>query len=273
MATTMATTVESARPGGFALRRFGMMFKADALMYVREKSAVFWVMVFPILLMLLFGSIWGNQLLNEADPNSATFISYLTPGLIVLSLLSNGLIGNATTMSTYREKGILRRIQATPLPVWQLLLSSIIFQSLIMIMQAGVMLGVSVLVFNATYDFWGLAGAIPAVVFVAVTFMAMGTAVAALVSKTKTVEVVAQVINVPLMFLGGLWTPISFLPDWLGGIAKYLPTAMAADLVRAPMLSSLSINATNLPIIVSILGLALYLVAAIVIAARFFKWR
>jgi ABC-2 type transport system permease protein len=250
-----------------------MLLKADLLMFLREKTAVFFVIVFPILLMLLFGAIWGNVSLGEGGPDSATFISYLTPGLIVLSLLSNGLIGNATIMATYREKGILRRIQATPLPVGQLLLSSIMVQSAVMIVQTGIMLAVSILVFNASYNVWGLLGAIPAVVFGAVMFMAMGTAVAALVTKTKTVEVVAQVINVPLMFLGGLWTPIDQLPDWLGNIARFLPTAMAADLVRSPLLSSFNFDATNLPVMVSAVGVALYLIASVLVAARFFRWR
>lgn len=271
MAATLATTNRTAS-SGFSTRRFGMMLKSSALMFVREKAAIFWVIIFPILLMLLFGSIWGNMPMAEGGPNSATFISYLTPGMIVLSLLSMGLVGNASEMASYREKGILKRIQATPMPVWQLLLATILVQSFIMILQAGLMIAVSVVAFNASYNIWGLLGAIPAIVFGALLFMTMGTAIAGVVSSTKTAEVLAQVINVPLMFLGGLWTPISQLPDWLGEVAKYLPTAMIADLVRAPMLNSLGFEATNLPLMVSAIGAAVYLVLSLVAAARYFKW-
>lgn len=271
MATTLPIAQAHTPARGGGLRRFILLTQSNFLMYVREKSAIFWVIIFPIALMLLFGSIWGTMTMGDA-PGGLTFISYLAPGLIVLSLLSNGLVGNAEELSNYREKGILRRIQATPLPVWQLLLSRILMQSTIMVAQAGIMLAVSMLAFNARYDFIGVVIAVPAIVLGAVLFMAMGTCVAAMVKKTQTANVVSQVINVPLMFLGGLWTPIEQLPDWLGAVARYLPTSMVADLVRAPMLSSFGIEATNLPVMVSLVGVLVYLAASIAIATRFFKW-
>jgi ABC-2 type transport system permease protein len=270
MATNVTTLVKTGTAGG-SMRLFRNLLQANFLMFVREKAALFWVILFPIALMLLFGSIWGNMKLNPADPNSLTFISYLAPGLIVLSLMSNGLIGNAETMATYRERGILRRIQTTPMPLWQWLLAHIVMSAAVMVGQAFLMIGTSMVVFNARYDTWGLIAAIPSVVLGAIMFMAMGQAVAAMVSKAKTVAVAAQVINVPLMFLGGLWTPIDQLPDWLQAFSKYLPSAMMADLVRAPMLATFNIQ-TNLPVMVSLVGVVIFFAVSVALAVRFFKW-
>jgi ABC-2 type transport system permease protein len=271
MATNVTTLVKTGSAGG-SMRLFRNLLQANFLMFVREKASLFWVILFPIALMLLFGSIWGNMKLNPADPNSTlTFISYLAPGLIVLSLMSNGLIGNAETMATYRERGILRRIHTTPMPLWQWLLAHIVVGAIVMVGQSFLMIITSMLVFNARYDTWGLLAAIPSVVLGAVMFMAMGQAVAAMVSKAKTVAVAAQVINVPLMFLGGLWTPIEMLPDWLQAISKYLPSAMMADLVRAPMLATFNIE-TNLPVMVSLIGVIIYFAVSVALAVRFFKW-
>lgn len=269
---TNVTVLENARPSGASMRRFGNLLETNLLMFVREKAALFWVIIFPIALMLLFGAIWGTMKMDPTDPNSLTFISYLAPGLIVLSLMSNGLIGNAETMAAYRERGILRRIQATPMPLWQWLLAYIVVGAVVMVGQSILMIATSVVVFNARYEVWGLVGAIPFVVLGAVMFMAMGQMVAAMVTKAKTVAVVAQVINVPLMFLGGLWTPMNQLPDWLREISIYLPSSMMGDLVRAPMTSSLGLE-TNLPLMVSLVGVIAYLVVSVALAVRFFKWR
>lgn len=271
MATNIAA-LENSRPAGDSMRRFGNLLQASLLMFVREKAALFWVIIFPILLMLLFGAIWGNMRINASDPNSLTIISFLAPGLIVLSLMSNGLIGNAETMATYRERGILHRIQATPMPLWQWLLAHIVTGAIVMVGQSFLMIATSIVVFNARYDLWGLVGAISFVVLGAVMFMAMGQMVAAMVTKAKTVAVVAQVINVPLMFLGGLWTPMSQLPDWLSAVSVYLPSAMMADLVRAPLTSSLGLE-TNLPLMTSLVGVIAYLLVSVALAVRFFKWR
>src|SRR5947209_6042448 len=99
-------------PKSTDLQRFALLLKTNYRLFVRNRTAMFWNIVFPIGLMLLFGSIYGKQ------PGA---ITYLATGMVVLSLMSNGIIGNANTLALWRERGILRRIQTTPLPVWQLL--------------------------------------------------------------------------------------------------------------------------------------------------------
>jgi ABC-2 type transport system permease protein len=271
MVTTTANTA-AARVPGTSLRRFGLLLQANLLMYVRERVGLFWVVIFPIILMLLFGTIWGNQPLNPNDPNSPTFISYLAPGLIVLSLMSNGLVGNATNMATYRERGILRRVQSTPLPIWQLMLAYIVMQTVVMVGQAALMIGVSIVVFQARYEGWGLLAAVPVVVLGAVTFMALGQAVAAVVRKVNTVNIVAQVINVPLMFLGGLWLPMSQLPEGLQIVGQFLLSTMLADLLRAALINPLYQD-PNLPLLAGLAGVLVYFAGAVLIAVRFFKWQ
>ncbi len=270
MATT-ATTLAATRPANATLRRFWLLLQTNFLMYIRNRVSVFWVIIFPIGLMLLLGSIWNNQVIDPTDPKSFTLINYMVPSMIVLSLLSNGLVGNASTMAVWREQGILRRIQATPLPVWQLLLARILMQATIMIGQAGLLVGTSVVAFNTHYDALGLVEAIPAVVVGAIVFMAMGQAVAAVVRKSDTVQLVAQAINFPLMFLGGLALPIQALPEGLRAIGKYLPSSMMADLVRAPLLTGLHVD-PNVPLGMAAVGVALYFLASVGVAVRFFKW-
>ncbi|HET7078561.1 MAG TPA: ABC transporter permease [Chloroflexia bacterium] len=261
--TTDATTVATPSPAQIAGRRFGLLLQTNLLLYLRNRMAVFWNMVFPIGLMLLFGAIYGRE---------PAVITYLATGMVVLSLLSNGLIGNAATMALWRERGILRRIQTTPLPLWQLLLARIVTQGAIMILQACLLIGTSVLVFGAQFELGNLVAAIPAVVLGALLFMAFGQALAALVQKVDTVNIIGQVIYFPLMFLGNIFLPLQQLPDALQTVGKWFPSAMIADLVRTTMLGQSAADMT-LPLPVTLLGVACYFAAAVVIAVRFFKWR
>jgi len=106
-------------------------------------------------------------------------------------------------------------------------------------------------------------------------FMALGQAVAALVRKADTVAIVTQVIYFPLLFLGGLMIPVSQLPAPLQTVGAYLPSALIADLIRAPLIGThlSGIAMTTLPLTTDLLGAIVYFVAAIVVATRFFKWR
>jgi ABC-2 type transport system permease protein len=271
MAVNAPTTTTAVRPANAGLRRFMLLLQSNFVMFARNKASLFWVIAFPIALTILFGLIWGNLKINTGDPNPPTFISYLVPSMIVLSLMSNGLIGNAAALAVYRERGILRRIQTTPLPVWQMLLARILMQAVIMVGQSFLLIATSIVIFNARFDAVGLVEAIIPIILGAVLFMAMGMAIAALVRKAETVNVVAQMINFPLMFLGGLAIPLSQLPQPLQVFGSYLPSSMMADLVRAPMLAGMNVDPA-LPLAVSLVGVLIYFLISVVIAARFFKW-
>ncbi len=260
---------------GNAWRRFGLLTQANFLMYVRNRAAIFWVIFFPIAYMLLFGAIYGGQRIDPNNPNSVKVISFMIPGLVVMSLMSGGIIGNAGTMANWRERGVLRRIQTTPLPIWQLLMSRILVLSVVMVVQAFLLIGIGVIVFQASFDTVGLLEAIPLIILSAIMCMAIGQSVAALVSKAETVQIVCQLIFFPLLFLGGLFIPMNQLPEGLQAVGKFLPSGLVGDIVRAPMLSGFNtgkVDLTNLPFLVSLIGVVIYLLVFVAISARFFKW-
>ncbi len=91
------------------MRRFLILAKANMLMNVRNRTTLFWNFAFPIGLILLYGLLWPSV------------ISWLTAGIVVMNIMSSGLLGDSTQLSNLRERGILRRVQATPLPTWQLI--------------------------------------------------------------------------------------------------------------------------------------------------------
>ena len=273
--TTSANAVTINRTDSTNLKRFWLLCKYNFLIYVRNKAALFWVIIFPIGYMLLFGSIYGGQSADPNNPNSLKVISFMVPGLVVMSLMSNGIIGNAGAMAVWREKGILRRLQSTPLPIWHMLLSRILVQSAIMVVQSFLLIGISIAVFGASFDTLGMLEAIPFIILGAIVCMAIGQMIAALIRKPETVQIVSQVVFFPLMFLSGLFIPMNQLPDAVQAFGKFLPTAMISDLIRGPMLNSFTSGAfsiTNLPMLVSLAGVVIYFVIAVALAARYFKW-
>ncbi len=265
---TVLTQTTSAAPTYGGLQRFGLLMRTNARLFVRNRTALFWNIAFPIGLMLLFGSIYGSQ------PGA---VAYLTTGMVVLSLMANGVTGNAMALATWRERGILRRIQTTPLPVWQLLLARIVTHSVIMVAQAGLLIGTSILVFGASYEWGNVIRSIPVLILGAVLFMAIGQMIAALVQKAETVTVITQVVYFPLMFLGNIVLTSNNLPAALQTVGKWLPSTMVADLVRMTMLGltpdTAVVPLVVQPLAVDLAGIALYFVVALAVSVRFFKWR
>ncbi len=268
MATALIQTALPTAPAFTGPQRFGLLLLTNARLFVRNRTALFWNIAFPIGLMLLFGSIFGKQ--KDA-------VTYLTSGMVVLSLMSNGIIGNAAVLATWRERGILRRIQTTPLPVWQLLLARIVTQSAIMVAQAGLLIGTSILVFGATYEWANVVRSIPVLIAGALLFMAVGQLIAALVQKAETVNVISQVVYFPFMFLGNIMMTSTNFPDFLQAIGKWLPSTMVVDVVRTTMLGLTAETAVPPMIVqslaVDLAGMVVYFVVSLAVAVRFFKWR
>src|SRR5690242_18702495 len=106
------------------MRRFVILTRAMFLMLLRNREVLGWNFAFPVFLMLIFGLI------------ERAFINWMTPGIIVLNALSFGLVSSSSMLVEMRDKGILRRLRATPLPALQLMGSYLIVNLLLSLCQA-----------------------------------------------------------------------------------------------------------------------------------------
>ncbi len=70
------------------------------------------------------------------------------------------------------------------------------------------------------------------------------------------------------MFISDMVFPLNELPTWLQTIVPYFPSYAVVQLVRAPLLDG--VPAANWPANLALM--ALYAVAATVIATRLFRW-
>ncbi|MGI6127068.1 MAG: ABC transporter permease [Planifilum sp.] len=80
-------------------------------LFFRDKQNVFWTFLFPILMIWLFGSLFGDQRM----PGGLSYSNMYVPSWIGVNLLTTSLFTIGTALVLYRVQGILRRYQATPL--------------------------------------------------------------------------------------------------------------------------------------------------------------
>ena len=82
-------------------------------LFFREPVGAFFTLVFPLMMLFLFGTIYGN----DPSPylNGYGSVDVSVPAYTAMIIGTTGIMGLSITMSTYREKGILRRLQVTPI--------------------------------------------------------------------------------------------------------------------------------------------------------------
>jgi ABC-2 type transport system permease protein len=238
------------------MRRFLILAKANMLMNVRNRTTLFWNFAFPIGLILLYGMLWPSA------------ISWLTAGIVVLNIMSSGLLGDSTRLSNLRERGILRRVQATPLPTWQLIAAYVVMRLLLVLAQCAALIATAVLIFVAEFTWSGLLVALPLAIVGGLVFQALGQLISAIAPNSSAAGAIGQVVYFPLMFVSNLFLPIEQLPAWLMRFSQWTPATMLVDLIRPALLPI----PAHQSMLVTLAGLAIYGFAALFMAARLFQW-
>jgi ABC-2 type transport system permease protein len=196
------------------------------------------------------------------------YMDYMTPGVIVLNALSFGLVGSSNMMLEMREKSVLRRLQASPLPAGQLIGSYLLVNLLIGILQSTLIIIAGVLLYKVPVSALSLALAYPMILAGLLAFMALGGIISGVAAKAGTATAVGMTIYSSLMFISDMVFPLDMLPNWMRNVVPYLPAYPVVQLVRSALL-----EATLDPKwLTHLLLLALYGIGATFIAAKLFRW-
>ena len=204
-----------------------------------------------------------DRALQTQDLTSAAF---LVPGILGMALMQLGLFG-AVPLVAQREKLILKRLGATPLPRWTLVGSNVVLRLLIGIGQAVLIMGIGVVAFGVTVlgSLWLMAGI---VVLGALTFISIGYGIASFARTEEAANGIVQVIQFPMMFLSGVFFPLEIMPSMLRPVAAVLPLTYLGDALRQVMVG----GSAYAPLPLDLGILAAWFVVCLGISARFFRW-
>ena len=229
---------------------------------LREPVGLFFTLAFPILLLVIFGSIYGNE--PEEFLGGYGQVDLSVPGYIGMIIGTIGLLGIPITLSNYRELGILRRLQATPLQSGSVLWSQVAVQVIMTI--AGV-----TLLFIVGSLFYGLrvpnanVTIIPAILLSAFSFFAVGFVLAGIMPTPRTAQAVGMALFYPMLFLSGAAIPRFIMPETIQQIAGWLPLTHVVILLEDLWFEG-TWNLTSLAIVSAIL------VAGLIISHFTFRW-
>jgi ABC-2 type transport system permease protein len=196
-----------------------------------------------------------------------TSTSFFVPSILAMALMQLGVF-SAIPLVSLREKLILKRLSATPLKRWTLVGSNVIVRLILGAAQTALILGIGIgaLGVRVTGGPLAIAGL---VVLGALTFIALGYVIASFARTEEAANGVTQVVQVPMMFLSGIFFPIELMPEWLRGVAVFMPLTYLGDALRQTMVGGTPFA----PLGVDVLVLGAWLVVCMLISARFFRWQ
>ncbi len=244
------------------MRRFWTMARALLLMHLRERETLFWFFIFPVGLLLLLGAAFAGP--DERGGAAA----WLMAGVLVQNVMAAGLNGDAAWLAGMRDRGVLTRLRAAPLPSTTLVGAYLTVRLGLVLLQSILIVGTSLAVFGVRPTWTGIAPATVAVLVGAIVFLLAGQAVAAVAPTESAANTIANMLFFPLLFLSNLVVDADAFPTWLATIARWLPASMLVDLVRPALTTKPAVQAAWL----NLAGLLGYGLLALAIVARWFRW-
>ena len=206
----------------------------------REKFSMLFTLVQPMLFWLIF---FGNLFQRAADiqvVQAPNYISFLAAGVVVMTVLNNGLAGGVDLLFD-KENGFLERLMSTPIRRSSVILSRFIFVASITSLQVLVMLAVAFLfgVQPAT-GLLGIATILLIGMMFGVGLTAISMAMAFSVKSHGDFFSVLGFLSLPMIFLSSALVPLAAMPAWMSFLAKFNPMTWAIDAIRPLILTSWS---------------------------------
>ncbi|MFH2038599.1 MAG: ABC transporter permease, partial [Chloroflexota bacterium] len=122
----------------------------EAKLFLREPIGAFFTLVFPLMMLFLFGTIYGNE--PTAYFNGYGTVDVSVPAYTAMIIATTGLMGLVITMATYREKGVLRRLRTTPVHPLTILCAQVIVFFLMTLLGMVLLIIAGKLVYNMRFE-------------------------------------------------------------------------------------------------------------------------
>jgi ABC-2 type transport system permease protein len=245
---------------GSALGRLAL---TELKLFARERLRIVFGVGLPLLLVIIIGCIpYFNQ--PRAAYGGATFLDIYVPIMVAFSVALLSLTALPMMLAGYRERGVLRRLQTTPIGPSRVLAAQLLA-------NLAVVLGTSIAILLLARFGFGvafprqLAGFVIAAVLAAVALMCVGLFIAAVVPTSRAAQATGALLFYPLMFFAGLWLPIANMPATLQHISHATPLGAAVQALTDSVQG-------HWPTWLQLVTMAAYAVAFGLAAARWFRW-
>jgi ABC-2 type transport system permease protein len=251
-----------------ALALVAHQFRYDQKAFWRNPASVFFTVMFPVVLLLIFGTVFGGQTVDVRGGVKTT--TYYVPAIITLSIISATMQSLAMTLVISREDGRLKRSRGTPMPAWVFIAGRIGNSIVTALLMLVLLSAIGRLLYGVAIPWERLPAILITLVVGAAAFCCLGVALTAAIPSEDAAAPIVNALLLPLYFLSGVFIPDDQLPSGVIHFADAFPIrhffeAFFNAYVPPPG-GGVAISWDNLAVVVA------WGVAGLLLAIRFFRW-
>src|SRR5213595_517785 len=113
--------------------------RVEQLLFWRNREAAFFTFFLPVIFFLIFGSVYGKDVIKQEHVKASAF---LEAGMIGYGVAATCFAGLAISLVIRRESGVLKRVRSTPLPPATYILAVLASTFVVFLIEAALIVGI-----------------------------------------------------------------------------------------------------------------------------------
>jgi ABC-2 type transport system permease protein len=207
---------------------------------IRQPIFLVITLIQPMIWLLLFGKLFESvvRIPGFDDGGNATFMEYLTPGVIAMTALFSAMWAGTVYIDDM-QRGVMDRLLASPVRRGAMMNGTLVYQSITSTVQTVIVLVVAWLA-GARFagGVVGIVVTLVAACLLTVICAALSNAIALMARQQEALIGISQFLSLPMTFLSSAIMDPSLAPHWIQVCARYNPLDWAVVASRETLLGS-----------------------------------
>jgi ABC-2 type transport system permease protein len=228
--TTAGRTEEQALPS------LGRVFRSRAVVelkeFFRQREAVVFTLMLPVLLLVVFGAVLDFDL-----GGGVSFTQYFMAGIIAAGVLGASLQNMAISIATERSDGTLKSLAGTPMPKSAYFVGKVVQVLAVTVAIIAILLAIGVLFYGVDLP---SGGDWPTFAWVTLLGSAsctlLGISLSSLARNGRSASATVTPFALLLQFISGVFFQFSEIPTWMQTVAALFPLKWMAQGLRSVFL-------------------------------------
>jgi len=233
----------------------------------RNPAAAFFTFVFPLMFLVIFTLLFGNEEV-EYFGRQTTTVSFYVPAIAAFSVITACYTNLAMSIAFSRDQGVLKRKRGTPLPAAAFLLGRVIHSTLMAVLLVAIVTAFGAVFYDVAVPTRTLPAFVVTLVAGAAAFCSLGLAVTSFIPNADAAPAVVNGSILPLLFISDVFIPDEQAPEWLRTFASLFPVKHYSEAMQHAFHAPTGAGFRWFDIAV----VAAWGVAALLYAARSFSW-
>lgn len=200
---------------------FAHQLRYDQKAFWRNPASVFFSVAFPVILLLIFGTVFGGQTVEVRGGIDTT--AYYVPAIITLSVISATMQSLTMSLVIAREDGRLKRGRGTPMPAWVFIAGRVGNSAVVAILMLALVAAIGGLAYGVAFPWSRLPEILLVLLVGAAAFCCLGIALTAAIPSQDAAAPIVNALLLPLYFLSGVFIPDDQLPSGVIHFAGLFP--------------------------------------------------